>query len=215
MKRRGFIGWIGAAALGLSLALPAQAQLTVNKEYTLIVPALPSDEPGKIEVLEFFSYGCIHCYRLHPFIMNWASTLPKDVVFKRVPVTFDRPQMVPIAKLYYTLEATGDLAKLDDAVFKAMHEENVNLATDKTVLQWVGKRGVDMKKFTDTYNSFGIQSKVARATQLTKTYRVQGTPQIVVDGRYALRGEGINGYDQMPVVAGKLVDMARAAKGKK
>lgn len=215
MKRRGFIGWIGAAALGLSLALPAHAQLTQGKEYTVIEPQLPSGEPGKIEVLEFFSYGCIHCFRLHPYITKWASTLPKDVVFKRVPVTFDRPQMVPIAKLYYTLETTGDLDKLDDAVFKALHEENANLATDKAVLDWVGKRGVDMKKFTETYNSFGIQSKVSRATQMTKSYHVQGTPQVVVDGRYAVRGEGIQGYDQIPVVTGKLVDMARAAKAKK
>jgi protein dithiol oxidoreductase (disulfide-forming) len=214
MKLKTLLGGIVAASLGLAAALPLQAQ-TLGKEYLELNPPQATDNQAKIEVVEFFSYGCIHCYRLHPHIKKWAAGAAKDVDFKRIPVTFDRPAMVPMAKLFYTLEATGDMARLDDLVFKAVHDENVNMATDKAVLEWVAKQGVDVKKFTDTYNSFGIQSKVQRASQLTKAFRVAGTPAVYVNGRYAIRNEGMSGYDQIMVVAGQLVDKTRAEKGKK
>jgi thiol:disulfide interchange protein DsbA len=214
MKKRGFINSVVALCFGALTAFSAQAQ-TLGKEYVLVEPPQATDSAAKVEVLEFFSYGCIHCFRLHPFITKWAAGAAKDVEFKRVPVTFDRPQMRPMAKLFYTLEATGDLAKLDDAVFKALHDENANMSTDKSVLDWIAKKGVDMKKFTETYNSFGIQSKVSRAEQMTKAYRVQGTPQVYVDGKYAVRNEGATGYESIPVITGQLVDKARAEKSKK
>lgn len=214
MKLKTLLCGIAAATLGLAAALPLQAQ-TLGKEYVEMNPPQPTDNQAKIEIVEFFSYGCIHCYRLHPFAKKWAASAAKDVEFKRVPVTFDRPQMEPMAKLFYTLEATGDMARLDDLVFKAVHDENVNMATDKAVLDWVAKQGVDVKKFTDTYNSFGVKSKVQRAAQLTKAYRVAGTPQVYVNGRYAIRNEGMSGYDQIMVVAGQLADKVRAEKGKR
>ena len=200
------------ATSSLLTSMTATAQPVAGKEYLLIEPALPTESQGKIEVLEFFSYGCIHCYRLHPFAKKWAAAAPSDVVFKRIPVTFDRPQMRPMAKLFYTLEATGDMSRLDDAVFAAVHDQNITLATDKAVLDWVSGKGVDMKKFTETYNSFGINSKVARGEQLTKAYKVQGTPQVYVNGRFALRNEGIQGYEDIFKVTGDLVSKARATK---
>ena len=214
MQGRGFISGLFALVFSTLVALPAQAELTAGKEYFPTDPPLVGESAGKIEVVEFFSYGCIHCFRLHPFIKKWAAGAAKDVEFKRVPVTFDRPQMKPMAKLFYALEATGDMAKLDDSVFKAVHEENVNMATDKSVLEWIAKQPVDVKKFTEAFNSFGVQSKVARAEQMTKTYRVQGTPQIFVDGRFGIRNEGMAGYEQIPVVTAELVSKARSEKKK-
>ncbi|HET6718906.1 MAG TPA: thiol:disulfide interchange protein DsbA/DsbL [Rhodocyclaceae bacterium] len=208
MKRRLFVS---ALLLASSVWSTAQAQ-TVGKEYTLVQPAVSTDSPGKIEVLEFFSYGCIHCYKLHPYAKQWSAKLPADVVFKRVPVTFDRPQMRPMAKLFYALEATGDLARLDDAVFAAVHDQRVNLMTDEAVTKWVGEQGVDAKKFADAYKSFGVLNKVSRAEQLTKSYRVSGTPQVYVDGRFAVRGEGVQGYADIFPVTDKLVAMARSSK---
>lgn len=215
MQRRGFISVVLALVLGAAMAWPAHAQLTAGKEYFLVEPPQVTEDAAKIEVLEFFSYGCIHCFRLHPFIKKWAAGAPKDVEFKRIPVTFDRPQMRAMAKLFYALEASGDMARLDDEVFKAVHDQNVSLATDKAVLDWVATKGVDVKKFTDAYNSFGVQSKVARAEQLARSYRVQGTPQVYVDGRFGVRNEGVSGYEQIPVITGQLVDKARTEKGKK
>lgn len=210
MNRRLFVSALLLASTAWSMST-AQAQ-TVGKEYTLVEPAIASDSPGKIEVLEFFSYGCIHCAKLHPYAKQWSSKLPADVVFKRVPVTFDRPQMRPMAKLFYALEATGDLARLDDAVFAAVHDQRVSLATDDAVNKWVAAQGVDAKKFGDAYKSFGVLNKVSRAEQLTKTYRVNGTPQVYVDGRFAVRGEGVQGYGDIFPVTDKLVAMARSKK---
>lgn len=214
MQGRGIISGLFALILGAMTVLPAQAQIAAGKEYFPVEPPQATEAAGKIEVVEFFSYGCIHCFKLHPFLKKWAETAAKDVVFKRYPVTFDRPQMKPIAKLFYALETTGDMARLDDEVFKAMHEQNVNMSTDKAVLDWVAKQGVDMKKFTEAFNSFGVQSKVARAEQLTKSYRVQGTPQVYVDGKYGVRNEGMANYEQIPVVTTELVNKARAEKKK-
>lgn len=215
MQGRGFINGLLALILGAVIALPAQAQIAAGKEYFPVDPPQPTENAAKIEVVEFFSYGCIHCFKLHPFMKKWATSAPKDVEFKRVHITFDRPQMKPMAKLFYALEATGDLARLDDSVFKAVHEQNVNMSTDKSVLEWIGKQGVDIKKFTDAFNSFGVQSKVARAEQMTRSYQVQGTPQVYVNGRYGVRNEGVSGYDQIPVITAQLVDKARAERGKK
>jgi thiol:disulfide interchange protein DsbA len=213
MQGRQLIKGLLALVFG-AMVVSAQAQ-TVGKEYFAIEPALATESAGKVEVVEFFSYGCIHCFRLHPFIKKWAASAGKDVEFKRIPVTFDRPQMKPMAKLFYALEATGDMAKLDDEVFRSIHDENVNMSTDKAVLDWIARKGVDVAKFTEAFNSFGVQSKVARAEQLAKAYHVQGTPQVYVDGRYGVRNEGASGYEQIPVITGQLVDKARAEKAKK
>jgi thiol:disulfide interchange protein DsbA len=149
---------------------------------------------------------------LHPYAKQWSAAAPSDVAFKRIPVTFDRPQMRPMAKLFYALEATGDLARLDDAVFAAVHDQRVNLMTDDAVIRWVGAQGVDGKKFSDAYKSFGVLNKVSRAEQLTRSYRVSGTPQVYVDGRFAVRGEGVQGYGDIFTVTDKLVAMARSSK---
>lgn len=212
MKRRRFVSALLLAATAFSIST-AQAQ-TVGREYTLIEPAIATDSPGKIEVLEFFSYGCIHCYKLHPFAKQWAAKAPADVVFKRIPVTFDRPQMRPMAKLFYALEVTGDLARLDDAVFAAVHDQKVGLATDEAVIRWATAQGIDGKKFTEAYNSFGVQNKVARGEQLTKTYRVQGTPQVYVDGRFAVRNEGIQSYGDIFTITDKLIGQARQPRNR-
>jgi len=121
-------GWFAAITLALlAMALPARAELVADRDYVAIVPAQISDNPAKIEVLEFFSYGCPHCADFHPLVSRWAEALPSDVVFKRVPVSFGRPQWASLARLYYALEASGDLAKLDGAVFRALHQKQAPL----------------------------------------------------------------------------------------
>lgn len=198
---------IAFAALML-LAGQACGQVA-GREYEVLDPPQPTVTQDGIEVLEFFSFGCIHCFRLHSIAKDWAANQAKDVRFVRVPVTFDRAQMVPMAKLFYALEITGDLDRLDTAVFHAVHDEGVGMATDDAVLAWVGKQGVDMKKFADTYKSFGVASKVKRAEQLTKAYNVKGTPAVYVAGRYAVRNEGMKSYEQIMTTAGQLVDKVR------
>ena len=210
LARRTFLG----AAIGAALAIsaPAIAQ-TAGKDYTPISPAQPTDDPAKIEVLEFFSYGCPHCSDFHPVISAWAAKLPGDVVFKRVPVTFGRAAWANAARLYYTLEATGELARLDGEVFKAIHNDRINLFEEKAIFEWIAKKGVDQKKFSEAFNSFGVMSKVKRGDQLAQAYKIQGVPSVAVDGKYLVGGKDFN---EQLAIADKLIAKVRSEKpGKK
>ncbi|MGE5471710.1 MAG: thiol:disulfide interchange protein DsbA/DsbL [Bacteroidota bacterium] len=199
-------------ALGAALSLPVLAQ-TAGKDYTAVTPVQATDDPGKIEVIEFFSYGCPHCSDFNPLVSAWAAKLPGDVVFKRVPITFGRAAWMGVAKLYYTLEVTGDLARLDGEVFKAIHGEGINLFDDKALTGWVAKKGVDMKKFNDAFASFGVMSKAKRGDQLAQAYKITGVPAIAVDGKYLV---GDMSFTDKLAVTDKLIAKARAEKsGKK
>lgn len=165
---------LGLAALAMT---PAQAA-----PYSTLDPVQPSDTPGKIEVLEFFFYTCPHCNTIEPMIEKWQKTLPDSVVFKSVPVAFNA-SMRDMQKLYYTLDALGRL-DLQPAVFKAIHEQGKDLTQAKNIIDWAAAQGMDRQAFTDTFNSFGVQTKVSRADELTKSYHVEGTPTIAVGGRY-------------------------------
>lgn len=208
-------GWLAAITVALfAVALPAVAQ-TAGREYLPIEPAQATDNPAKVEVIEFFSYGCPHCSEFHPTISKWSAKLPADVVFKRVPVSFGRAQWANLSKLYYALEATGDLAKLDGAVFHALHEKGLRLYDDKNIAEWVAAQGVDAKKFADAYNSFGVISKVKRADQLAQGAKIQGVPALAIDGKFLMVNEGIKDWADLVARTDKVIDKARAEHNKK
>lgn len=206
-------GWLVAIAFALfSLALPVHAQLAAGKDYIVIEPAQSTDNPARIEVTEFFSYGCPHCSDLHPMVGKWAARQPADVVFKRVPVSFNRPQWTNLAKLYYALEVTGDLAKLDSSVFHALHEKGLKLADDKSIAEWVAAQGVDAKKFSDAYSSFGVVSKTKRADQMAQASKIRGVPALVVDGRYLVNGQDLKSQADLLALTDKIIDKARSER---
>ena len=210
--RRSFVSTIFALGAALTVARPSLAQ-TAGKDYTPISPAQPTDDAAKVEVLEFFSYGCPHCADFNPLVTAWAAKLPGDVVFRRVPVTFGRAAWANAARLYYTLEATGELARLDGEVFKAIHSDRINLFEEKAILEWVAKKGVDQKKFTEAFNSFGVMSKVKRGDQLAQAYKIQGVPSVAVDGKYLVGGKD---FSDVLAITDKLVAKVRSEKpGKK
>lgn len=208
-NRRRFIRQLLASAI-LAFSLPVLAQ-TAGKDYTAVEPPQATDAPGKVEVLEFFSYGCPHCNDLHPLISDWAAKLPADVQFRRVPISFGRAAWANLSRLFYTLEATGDLAKLDNAVFQAIHAERVNLFDDKAMQTWAEKKGVDAKKFSETFSSFGIMSKAKRADQIAGIYRIQAVPTIIVDGKYMISGKE---HKEMLAIADKLIAKVKAERKK-
>lgn len=215
MKQR-ITGWFAAAALLLfACALPAQAQLTVGRDYVPIEPVQVTDNAAKIEVVEFFSYGCPHCNDFHPTLGKWAAKLPADVVLKRVPVAFGRAQWAGLAKLYYALEATGDLARLDGAVFAALHQQNLKLYDDKSIGDWVVAQGVDGKKFAEAYKSFGVVSAQKRADQMAQAYKISGVPALAVDGKYLMVGKETKGFEDLLALTDKVIDKVRAERGKK
>jgi thiol:disulfide interchange protein DsbA len=181
LSRRDAVRALLGSALAASLPTFAQGQ---GREYVLIDPPQPTDNPGKIEVVEFFSYGCPHCSDFHPLLSAWIAKQPADVVVRKVPVTFGRAAWTNIARLFYALETTGDLARLDADVFKAIHAERQNLFDERGINEWVAKKGVDPKKFADAFASFGVQSRVKRGDQMAQGYRIQGVPALGVQGRY-------------------------------
>ena len=164
-------------------ALPAAAQPKYS--YSELKPALQVESDGKIEVLEFFWYGCIHCYNLEPMVEKWEKTLPKDVQFRRVPAVFNDRWAID-ASIFYALEAMGLIEKLHRPLFDAIHKERLRTDVQKDFMEWLQKQGVDTKKFAETMKSFGVQSKMRRAAQMTALYKIDGTPAMAVHGRYTV-----------------------------
>lgn len=172
------------AALWFSFDAYAEAQL--GKEYTLLNPA-QSASNSKIEVLEFFFYECTHCFHLHPFLATWEKIKASDVEINFVPTMF-RESTEPLAHTYYALESMGKIKQLDDAIYQAIHVNQTSLFDLDSISAFVAKQGVDKAKFSSAYSSFSVETKVAHAKQMIRTYGIQGTPTLIVDGRYVISG---------------------------
>jgi thiol:disulfide interchange protein DsbA len=177
-------GLLVAAALFVSGTALADAQL--GRDYNLLNPPQPTSTK-KIEVLEFFFYGCSHCYHLHPLLSAWEKNMPKDVELTFVPTVF-RDSWESMANTYYALESMGKQQQLDDDLYRAWNEQNMALVDEDRAADFVASRGVDRAKFTAAYNSFAVQSKVNRAKQMIRIYGINGTPTLVVDGKYVIEG---------------------------
>jgi len=203
MSSRSILG-TAASLLFAAFAFTAQAQTT--NQYQVLQPAQPTESPGKIEVVEFFWYGCPHCYHLEPQVVAWASKLPPDVVFKRVHA-LPSSSWQPHAQIYYTLETMGLLEKLHQKVFDAIHKDNVNLGNAKIRDEWLAKNGVDPAKYADVEKSFTVATKLQRARQMTVQYKVDGVPRIFVNGKYYTAPEFAG--DHTFQVVDQLVAMAR------
>ncbi len=170
--------------LGVAIVPAATAKPVLNQEYKLVDP--PQPQPATVvgvEVLEFFNYACSHCYEFEPNLKTWLKIKPKNAVFRYVPAVFNE-RMIPFAKIYYTLEEMDLIAAMHDKVYAAIHQKQLNLAERTTLLKWVAEQAVDAKKFEATYDSFSVNNKASRAMQMTRSYRLPGTPYLVIGGRY-------------------------------
>lgn len=163
MKLFKYVGHI-AALLALLAAGSAMAQqaLVAGRDYTQISPAQPTDSGKKIEIIEFFWYGCPHCYHLEPSLKAWLKRKPADVEFKPMPATFGAPTWEPLTRTYYALDAMSLAAKHHDALFAAIHEEKdpnkqrAMVNDSRIIADWLATKGVDKQKFLDAYNSFAV-----------------------------------------------------------
>ncbi|HEY6720450.1 MAG TPA: thiol:disulfide interchange protein DsbA/DsbL [Burkholderiales bacterium] len=174
---------------GLFLAFAAHAQGSPAEgiDYVELKPPQAVESPGKIEVLEFFWYRCPHCYALEPDLESWVKQLPRDVQFKRVPGILNDDWAVD-ARIFYTLEALGEVERLHRSLFDAIHQQGgVRLHGDafgKWVADWLAKQKVDMAKYDAASRSFTVETKLRRATQMARAYRLDGVPTLTVQGRY-------------------------------
>ncbi|MFN3751174.1 MAG: thiol:disulfide interchange protein DsbA/DsbL [Thiobacillus sp.] len=203
---------VAATVLSLSVSA-AGPEAFEGHDYARVKPQ-PVATGNKIEVLEFFWYRCPHCFQLEPALNAWLKTLPADAQVRRVPAVF-RPDWLPGAKLYYTLEQMGLLARLHDKVFDAYHVENLNLNDPKVLGDWIAKQGVDRKRFEGIYNSFSTQSKATQGAQLAAAYAINGVPAFIIDGKYTTSVSMTGSQQRLFEVLDQLIVKARAERGAK
>jgi protein dithiol oxidoreductase (disulfide-forming) len=196
-------------AVALFISGVAIAEPVLGKDYKILNPAQPTSTK-KIEVLEFFFYGCSHCFHLHPKLSEWEKTMPKDVELTFVPTVF-RESWEPMANTFYALESIGQLHQLHDPLYRAWNEQNMQLLDADKIADFVSQHGVDRAKFSAAYSSFSMQSKVTRAKQMIRSYSISGTPTLVVDGKYVI--EGLQPEDTIRALKEVIVMARKAHKG--
>jgi len=220
MNRREFsIQTLGAVGLGMSanllpnLALAQGGEPVEGTHYVKLSQAAPTSAPaGKIEVVEFFWYGCPHCNHFEPYLAAWAAKLPADVVFRRVPVAFRETPFGIHQRLFYALEAMGLLPALHAKVFHAIHEEGLKLDKPELIGDFIAKQGVDKAKFLGVMESFGVQTKCRQARTLADAYKIDGVPTVGIAGQY-YTSVGLNGTPEKALATtDALINKVRKAR---
>lgn len=177
---------------------------TEGTHYEKFAQARVTDTEDKIEVLEFFWYGCPHCYSFEPFIKSWKKTKPANVEFARVPAVF-RPDWEVQARTYYALSSMGVLEDLHIKIFDAMHKEKKRLNTLDIMADFVAEQGVDREKFVGQYKSFAVDSMVRKAKKQQTIYKIQGVPAVIVNGKYWTNGSMSGSYDNLVKIIDHLI----------
>ncbi len=193
----------------------AQAQTLpqLSRDYIRLDPPRPVASGDKIEVIEFFYYGCPVCYELEPALARWYFNSPGAVALRRVPA-LSSDNWDHFAKLFYALEAVGQLERLHWPVYDQFHFDGIKLNEEAGMLNWVSKNGVDREKFISAYRSPGVQAKLVAARQMIQTYDIKGVPSIVVDGKFVTSASMTGSTRQLMVVLGQLVELARKERAK-
>ncbi len=178
---------LAAASLFLISALPAQAAVTLKEggNYKLIQPAVPpSSPPGKVEVVEVFWYACGHCYLLEPKLETWARSGKAPYVdFVRQPATWNEV-LKTHARVFYTAELLGKLPQLHADIFREINLKGNRLDNPESIEAFFVSHGVPKADFQKAFSSFAVESKLRRADDLNRRYRITGTPTVIVNGKY-------------------------------
>jgi thiol:disulfide interchange protein DsbA len=197
------------SALALTLLAAAAPAQELGRDYTqLTLPQTPESE-DKVEVLEFFSWGCSHCAEMHPVLEAWKKTLPAHATLVKVPISLGRAEWGQLVRAYYALDALGELGRLEGPMFDAIHKERQPLFNEERITQWVASQGVSAQKFRNEFNSFNVSTRASRAEQLSRNYRVNQTPQLIVDGKYVVLGRS---HAESVEIASKLIERAAAER---
>jgi len=206
------------AVLLLALAATCgQAQVQsvpqLGRDYVRLDPPRPVASGDKIEVIEFFYYGCPVCYELEPTLARWVFNSPGSVVLRRVPA-LSSENWDNFAKLFYTLEAVGQLGRLHWPVYDNFHFDGVRLNEETAMGNWVSRNGIDKEKFMKIYRSPEIQTKLAAARQMIQDYDIKGVPSMVIDGKYVTSASMTGSTRALMQVVGQLVELAGKERGK-
>ncbi len=198
----------GMTAMVMAFSANAMAaDFVAGKDYTVIKNPGKVEVPGKIEVREFFWYGCPHCFKLEPYMQSWLKTIPKDVNFVRSPAAMNK-MWEQGARGYYVAEALGVRKKTHLPMFHAVQVNNLRIDTQEAQAKFYAQYGVPEAKFNSLYNSFAISGKIAQSNQLAQQYQLTGVPAVVVNGKYVVQGED----GKVTQVVSYLINKERKAK---
>jgi len=215
MNRRDFSSLLaGAAGAGMGLTAAggalAQGAPEEGKQYVRLqtpAPVTLSSPAKKIEVVEFFWYGCPACFAFEPTVEAWSKRLAADVQFRQVPFAFIGP--LEHQKLFYALEEIGQREALQRRIFNAIHIENRRINTEADIVAFVTANGVDRAKFTDAWKSFGVNTKISRGKQFSNAYKIDGVPTVGIQGRFFTSPALAGSADRAVAVADFLIQRVR------
>lgn len=179
--------FLAVAVFALAFSAYGQGVPKAGADY-VVLPTPQNTETGdKVEVLEFFWYRCPHCYSLEPSLEAWVKKLPADVQFRRLPAVFNDEWAID-ARIFYALEAMGEVDRLHRPLFDAIHKQGGVQQKGpgylKFVQSWLARQNVDLAKFDAAMRSFAVESKIKRSFQLAQGYKLDGVPAIAINGRY-------------------------------
>lgn len=195
----------GAMAQSAAPAAPVE-----GKQYKPL--AKPQATPaGKIEVIEFFWYGCVHCNAFAPTMKAWAARQKSDVVIRRIPVAFG-PEYLPHNQIYYALESMKKLDTMHEKVFHAVFVDRKEMLDIKEIADVMAKNGLDRKQFLAAYNGFYAVNSAQRAPALVDNYDIKGTPSVVIQGKYMTSPAMAGGATQATQTMDWLIDQIRQGK---
>ncbi|MFH7349767.1 thiol:disulfide interchange protein DsbA/DsbL [Acinetobacter variabilis] len=200
------LGTIAASVLAFSGSAMA-ANFVAGQDYQVLANPVKVEKPGKIEVREFFWYGCGHCYSLEPHMQSWLKKLPKDVRFVRTPAAMN-PLWEQAARAYYVSEALGVRQKAHLQLFHDIHAKKQPILEQAQLAKFYTRYGISEAKFNTTYKSFPISSKIAQAKNLAANYQLSGVPAVTVNGKYVVQGDDA----KVVQVVNYLVEKERKAK---
>lgn len=200
-------------ALLLSVQGVQAADYVAGTHYEVLPTPVTTRDKNKIEVVELFWYGCSHCFSFEPMLTSWKANLPNDVDFHQMPAIWNSTMKLH-AQAFYTARALGVMDKFHQPFFNAMHVERQRLSTESSIEQFFEKIGVDNKKFKNTFNSFSVTSQIKLAESRATSYRMQGTPELVVNGKYRIATALAGSHSEMLKVAEFLIAKERAERNK-
>lgn len=185
----------------------------LGEQFEAVAQPISTDNPAKIEVMEIFWYGCIHCYQMETPINAWAKKLPSDVYFKRVP-GLPNPSWAPMAKAFYAMETLGVAEKLHTPLFDAIHKQKtLNPTDEKAAIDWVTKQsGLDKLKVEQAFKSFSTNTSLNRAAIIFRNSGATGVPSLIIEGKYITSSTMAGGNDSALKVADYIIGNIRSEK---
>ena len=200
---------IAATLVACSAQSGADSRFEEGVHYDTIAPAVTAGSADEIEVVEIFSYACVHCATFDPFIHAWAEEKPEGVRFTRIPAVFNR-SWEPFARAYYTAEVLGVLEETHEDLFQALHTQRKPIRSIRDLAAFYKDYGVDEDEFLKTAQSFAVETKLRRSQKLVPRFGVAATPTLVINGKYRTTGGQAGGYEEMIELVNDLVAQEQA-----